>query len=130
MTTFPNAQNNGAAAIPVWVTPGPSGAGFTPRAGTVSVVTTGGTAVTAIAGPINGGYILNPPNAASQGISAAENLYVDMVSAPGSTDATANGTTTLVPAGGNPFVIPAIGAGVNVQVNAASNGHKFTIVWW
>jgi|SRR6185312_4360267 len=100
-----------------------------PRALALSVVATGGTAVVAITGPISGGYIANPPNAASQGIGAAENLYVDMVGTPGSTDATGNGTTSVLGNGAS-FTLPALAAGVTVKVNAATSGHKFTGTVW
>lgn len=129
MTNFPNAQNNPAGAIPVYVTPGVSGAGYTPAAGAATAIVTGGTAVTAVSGPINGGYIINPSNASGQGIATSESLYVDMVNTPGSTDAAANGTTSLIVTGGN-FSLPAVAAGVNVKVNAATAGHKFTVVVW
>jgi hypothetical protein len=101
----------------------------TPAAATADHITTGGTAVTAIAGPISGGFIVNPLNATAQGIGAAENLYIDMVGTPGSTDAAAHGTTSLLSAGQS-FTLPPVASGVNVKVNAATSGHKFTIVVW
>jgi len=101
----------------------------TPTAATAAVIVTGGTAVTLITGPINGGYVTNPINASAQGISAAENAYIDMVSTPGSTDSTANGTTILLEPGQN-FVFPALATGVIVKANAATSGHKFTVVVW
>lgn len=106
-----------------------SAAPATPAAGAASEVTTGGTAVVALSGPIGGGFVTNPPNAASQGIGAAENLYLDMVGTPGSTDADGNGTTvTLVP--GQTFVLPSLATGVSVRVNAATSGHKFSVTKW
>lgn len=102
---------------------------LTPVAGAASVITTGGTAVTAMAGPCNGGFVTNPPNPAGQGIGAAENLYLDMVGTPGSTDAGGSGTTAvLFP--GQTFTIPALASGVNVRVNAATSSHAFTVVKW
>jgi hypothetical protein len=101
----------------------------TPRAGTASTITTGGTAVTLFTGPINGGYIANPINAASQGISVAENAYVDPVGTPGSTDAAANGTTMLLEPG-QTFSLPVFGVGVAFKANAATSGHKLTVVVW
>src|SRR6185312_4208000 len=83
-----------------------------PRALALSVVATGGTAVVAITGPISGGYIANPPNAASQG-----------------TGATGNGTTSVLGNGAS-FTLPALAAGVTVKVNAATSGHKFTGTVW
>jgi hypothetical protein len=101
----------------------------TPRAATTSTITTGGTAVTLFTGPINGGYVANPINAAAQGISVAENAYVDPVGTPGSTDAAANGTTMLLEPG-QTFSLPVLGVGVNFKANAASSGHKLTVVVW
>lgn len=98
----------------------------TPVAGTVSVVTTGGTAVTVATGPLNGGFIVNPYNTAAQNVTA-ENLYVDIVGTPGSTDANGNGTTTIL-FPGQSYSIPAIVTGKTVKVNAATSGHKFTVV--
>src|ERR1700743_813688 len=89
----------------------------TPTAGTASIITTGGTAVILVTGPTNGGDITNPPNAASQGISMAENAYIDPVSTPGSTDASGNATTTvLLP--GQSYSIPALATGVVIKGNA------------
>lgn len=101
----------------------------TPRAGTASTITTGGTAVTIVTGPCNGGYITNPINAAAQGISAAENVYLDPVNTPGDTDANANGTTILLEPGQN-FSLPQLASGVALKANAASSGHKLTVVVW
>ena len=127
---YPNNQNNPAGAIPVWVAPAPAGAavGITPKAATASVIATGGTFVTVVTGPILGGYLLNPPNAASQGVTA-ETLYVDPVAHPGSTDGTANGTTSALVAGAT-YTIPALAAGHSLFANAATTGHKFTVVVW
>lgn len=101
----------------------------TPAAGLASAIVTGGVAITAVTGPVNGGYITNPLNAAAQGITTAENAYLDMVGAPGSTDASAKGTTVLLAPGQN-FVIPALASGVNVKLNAATAAHAFTVVVW
>lgn len=102
---------------------------ITPAAATASQIATGGTAVTVITGPINGGFITNPINSAAQGIADAENLYIDMVGTPGSTDAAANGTTSLLMPGQG-FELPALAAGVTVKANAATDGHKFTVNVW
>ena len=125
MTSYPNTQGAAAGAIPVWNT-----GSLVPVAGLATAVATGGTAVTAVSGPINGGYIINPPNLAGQGIGAAEALYIDMVGTPGSTDAANNGTTSSLPATGGTFTLPPLATGVNVKVNAATTGHKFTVVTW
>ena len=126
----PNAgNNNSTGAIPVYVVSGVVSGGITPRAGLVSQITTGQTAVTVVTGPINGGFIGNPPNAASQGIAGAENIYVDFVGTPGYTDAAANGTTSLIPPGGSVTLL-SLATGVSVRVNAATSGHKFTVNVW
>jgi hypothetical protein len=104
-------------------------AGNTPAAGTLSVIATSGTAVTLFSGPCNGGFVTNPPNLAAQGIAAAEPAYIDMVGTPGSTDAAANGTTTYLDTGQS-FTVPPLAAGVAVKANAATSGHKLTVVKW
>lgn len=110
-------------AIPVYVV---SSAGGAPSAGLASEVATGGTSVVVASGPIAGGYLTNPESDAAQGVTA-ENLYVDPVGDPGSTDAAANGTTTSL-APGQTYQIPALPTGSSLKVNAASSGHKFTAV--
>lgn len=109
--------------------PPPGNAPITPAAGLVSIITTGGTAVTLANGPCNGGYIVNPPNLSSQGIVTAENAYIDLVGTPGSTDATGNATTSIMLPGGV-FYLPALASGVHVKANAATSGHKLTVVVW
>jgi hypothetical protein len=94
-----------------------------------SQVTTGGTSVIVINGPCNGGFVLNPVSAAGQGLGATENLYIDMVGTPGSTDATGNGTTSILTAGQS-FTIPPLPSGATVKVNATSSGHKFSGEIW
>lgn len=126
MTTYPNDQGNPAGAIPVRIT---TTSGVTPKAGTASAIGTGGTAVTLITGPVNGGYIVNPANSSAQGIATAENAYIDMVGTPGSTDAAGNATTTILTPGQS-FSIPALASGVLVKANAATTGHKFTVTVW
>ncbi len=121
-------QKAAAASIPVVLASDQPPLRITPRAATVSVITTGGTAVIVIAGPINGGYITNPPDDTSQGVTA-ENLYVDYVAAPGSTDAEANGTTTLLYPNDS-FTIQPMASGSALRANAATSGHKFTAVVW
>lgn len=131
MAVYPPQGVLASGAIPVAVVSGGGGGGssVTPVAGTTSTITTGGTAVTLATGPTTGGYITNPPNLASQGISAAENAYVSLVGTPGSTDTNANGTTTvLVP--GQTFSLPGLASGVTIKANAATSGHKLTVVVW
>lgn len=129
MSDHNNDQTQDSGSIPVRVVSGGGGGTtpVTPAAG-VAAITTGGTAVTAMTGPVGGGYITNPSNAAAQGV-ALENLYIDMVAAPGSTDTAANGTTSILQPG-QTFTIPALALGVLVRVNAATSGHKFTSVKW
>lgn len=100
-----------------------------PYAGKAYIVVTGGTAITLAAGPIHGGYVTNPLNAASQCIAAAENAYVDPVASPGSTDAAANSTTVLLQAGQN-YTIPPLANGIKLRANAATSGHCLTVVLW
>lgn len=126
---FPNAQNLPGGAIPVYVTSGGGDEGVTPKAALTYTVTTGGVAVAFADGPINGGFIINPLTAAAQGISNAENLYIDCVNTPGDTDATGNNTTTILQPGQS-FTLFALATGSNWQMNAASSGHKVTIVLW
>jgi len=126
---FSNTQNNPAAAIPVWVNPAAAGALFTPSAAAASSISTGGTAVTVFTGPIAGGFIQNPLSAAGQGIATASNLYINLISSPGSTDAAAGGgTITLVP--GASYQVPPLATGVVVRANAATTNHKFTAFKW
>lgn len=100
----------------------------TPKPGSTSVVSVGGTAVTAIpAGPL-GGVIQNPLAAADQGLGAAEVLYVDPVAVPGSTPGDGNGTTFVIYPGQTWSVIPE--QSTPTRVNAASSGHKFSCVRW
>ncbi len=118
----------GTSADPLVVSAGAT-VKVTPVAGTVSKVTTGGTAVTAITGPINGGFLRNPVNAARQKIATAEPLYYDMVGVPGSTEAAANGTTDALDPG-DVLSIPPLATGVTLQVNAATSSHAFSIEVW
>jgi hypothetical protein len=98
-------------------------------AGTTNpVVETGGIPVVAVSGPCAGGYITNPPDAVSQGIETAENLYADPVSStPGNTLATANGTCSVIPTG-ETFKFGPLAAGQHIYVNCVSDGHMFTSV--
>lgn len=112
-------------ATPVRIVSASSGS--PPTAALASAIVTGGTLVVVASGPINGGYIVNPASKEAQGIGAAENLYVDPVGDPGSTDAAGNGTTTVL-APGQPYSIPALPAGSSLKANAATDGHKFNAV--
>jgi hypothetical protein len=100
-----------------------------PRSLDAWTVTTGGVAIVAVAGPIYGGFLTNPLTAAAQGVATAENLYIDMVGAPGSTDAAAYGTTVLLLPGQN-FTFPWLAVGVMVRINAATSGHRVSGEVW
>ena len=96
-----------------------------PTGGIVSLVTTGGTAVTVLTGPANGCYITNPLTNTDEGIMTAEALYVDPTT---TATTTGNGTTvSLVP--GQTWFCPPYSS-VAVSVNAASSGHAFVVVRW
>jgi hypothetical protein len=102
----------------------------TPAAGSTSIVTTAGTSVVAIAGPCNGGIITNPANETRQGVAAPPKvLYIDMVTAPGNSEANANGTTFALDPGMN-WTVPPLASGSNVRVNSGTNNHKFSVVKW
>lgn len=101
----------------------------TPVAGAASEVTTGGTAVVAVNGPVlNGGFIQNPASAADQGLSSAEDLIVNPVgaaAAPGVAGGI-NGTNFRIPPGEVWQLIP--GQTTNTSVNATTSGHRFSVV--
>ena len=98
---------------------------ITPVAGAVSQVATGGTAVTAANANPNGGFITNPYSAADQGLGSAEVLYINPVSTAG---LAGNGTTFAIQPGGTWTIIA--GQTTPTSVNAASSGHKFSVVVW
>ena len=104
-------------------------AALVPRAGSVTQIATGGTAVVIASGPINGGYVQNPASALDQAITSAEPLYVDPVNSPGSTPGSGNGTCSPLSPGGN-YSILALASGQELRANAATSGHKFTVVTW
>ena len=103
--------------------------GGRPTAPLATTILTNGVAIVVAVGPLNGGYITNPPNAASQGGIGPENIYVDCINVPGSTDANGNGTTILVQPG-QTFSLPATPSGVSWRVNAATAGHQITALIW
>ena len=88
----------------------------TPVAGASSQVVTGGTAVIAALANPNGGFITNPA-------SATETLFVDPV---GSAGLAAEGTTFGLTPGQTWSLIA--GQTTPTTVNAASDGHQFSIV--
>ena len=97
--------------------------------GLTSVLGAAGQAVVVAVGPCAGGYLVNPLAALSQGIPTPEELYVDPVAAPGSTDSAANGTCAALQPG-ETYTIPPLGAGQVLRVNAATAAHAFTVVVW
>jgi archaellum component FlaG (FlaF/FlaG flagellin family) len=97
-----------------------------PQPGTNSVVTQGGTAIEAVpANPQGGGIITNPVSNTDQAVSPAEPLYV---CANGLAGTVANGTTFALAPGQSWNVIP--GQITNTTVNAATSGHRFSVIWW
>lgn len=97
----------------------------TPVVGSASAIVTGGTAVTVVPPNPNGGYISNPYSASDQGISVAEWIYVDPVT---SAILGSYGTTSGIAPGGSFNIIP--GTTLPTTVNAATTGHRFTVVWY
>ncbi len=129
--SFPNAQNNPAGAIPVWLTDAsepPSVAAMASPAAVGGTITTGGTAQNiAVTFTANSRYLIiqNPPDAASQGIATAENLFVAI-----NTSAVVNGAGNYaVLAPGNCCAIGFSGlrpgAAWTVSVIGATTGHQF-----
>lgn len=97
----------------------------TPGPGLVSQITTGGTPVIPIPGNPNGGVITNPYTSADQGIANVEPLYINPVNSAG---LTGNGSTFALLPGASWIVIP--GQTTPTSVNAATPGHKFSVVFW
>jgi hypothetical protein len=95
----------------------------TPIAGVNSIIATGGTSVVAVAANPNGGYIKNPLLSTDQAVTA-EVLYVDPVGTAAILKA--NTTTISLQPGEIWNVIP--GQTTPTFVNAATSGHKFTVV--
>ena len=100
----------------------------TPKPGTNTAVAVGGTPVVAIPANPNGGFITNPVCASDQGIVDAEVLYVNPVGPPGSSPGAGNGATFVLYPGQTWTVIA--GQTSPTYVNAASDGHDFSAVYW
>ena len=97
-----------------------------PTPGLTTIITTGGSPVRVANGGVNGGLITNPYTAGDQGIPNSEVLYVDPV---GPCAALAgNGTIFALQPGDTWPLIP--GQTTPTNVNAATGGHKFTVVLW
>ena len=91
--------------------------------GAASEVSIGGQPVVAVYGGVQGGLIFNPQFAADQGIAAAETLFVDLIN-----PATPYESPTTYPIQpGQTWNVPA-GQANNVTVNAATSGHRFSVV--
>ncbi len=96
-----------------------------PHACDKTTVVTGGSAVVAISGPVNGYYIVNPLTTIDEGIGTVEPLYVDTTT---TATTTGSGTNTAL-APGQPFYGIG-GSNVAVSVNAATSSHAFSCVRW
>lgn len=97
----------------------------TPAAGTAHAIVTGGTALTAVTGPVNGCYIVNPLSATDEGISTVEPLYVNPVT---TATTTGNSTTAALQPGQTFTCVP--GQSTSVSVNATTTSHAFVVVKW
>ena len=97
----------------------------TPIPGVNNFVANGGVSVIAINPMPNGGVITNPYTAGDQNLSSAEPLYVNPVQ---SSDIQGNNSTFALQPGQSWTVIP--GQTTPTYVNAASAGHRFSVVSW
>lgn len=94
--------------------------------GTNSSISTGGTAVVAVPANPNGGIITNPLASTDQNVSAAEVLYVDCVGTCPTLGA--YGTIFALQPGQSWTIIA--GQATATYVNAASSGHRFSVIYW
>jgi hypothetical protein len=101
--------------------------GIQPTPGLASATLEPGEAIQVAAGGVaasyTGGTIFNPLSAADQGLSAAEPLFVDLT---GPAYASAKASTIALDPGASIELPAALTRGA--WVNAASGGHKFTVV--
>lgn len=88
-----------------------------------TIIEVGGTATIAMYAPLIGGFITNPSAAADQDLPQTEPLFVDFTGPAALTQTST--TFELLP--GASVVVPANDL-LNVWVNAASSGHKFSAV--
>jgi len=95
------------------------------KPGLVSVISTGGGAVVAVPPNAQGGIITNPELDTDQGVANIEPLFVNPIDAA---NLTGNGNTFALAPGQTWVVIP--GQTTPTSVNAATAGHKFSVVWW
>lgn len=98
----------------------------TPVAATAHAITTGGTAVTFVTGPVKGCYITNPLTLTDENIGAAEPLYVNPVTT--ATTSSLNGSSVAL-APGQSFYCPA-GQTTNISANALTSSHNAVVVVW
>lgn len=96
-------------------------------AGTNSTVATGGTAVAAVTGPVTGCYIFNGSTATEQNIATAEAVFVDPVI---TATTTAGGSNVAIQPGQTWTCPGSVGPGRVVSINAATSGHRVTVVVW
>ena len=101
----------------------------TVQPGTNSTVSVAGTAIEAVPVNPNGGIITNPLTAADQGLTGAgavaEPLYINPI---GAAALAGNGSTFALAPGQSWIVIP--GQTTPTSANAATAGHKFSVVFW
>lgn len=98
----------------------------TPYTGLTTVVQIGGNPVTVANAATSGGYVTNPLSASDQGLANAEPLYVDPVGP--CVNLAAGGTILALQPGDTFQLVP--GSTLPTIVNAATAGHKFTVVLW
>lgn len=91
--------------------------------GAIGTVAVAGQSVRAVYGGVAGGKIVNPFTAEDQGLAYIEELYVSL---DGPADLMQSPTTFVLQAG-QAFDLPA-GLDTDVWVNAASAGHKFSVM--
>jgi hypothetical protein len=95
---------------------------------TNAIIVTGGTAVQLFPGGLTGGILQNPQAKQDEGIANAEPVYVDPVGIPGSALGSGWGTTFTIYPGGTWLAIP--GQSTQTMINAATNGHRVSAVYW
>jgi hypothetical protein len=98
----------------------------TPIVGPNTSIAIGGTSVVAVPANPNGGMITNPLSAADQGLGATEPLYINPTG--GAAGLNANGSTFALAAGQTWAIIP--GQTSQTLVNAATAGHRFSVVYY
>lgn len=96
-----------------------------PQQGLATSITLGGQAVMVIPPGAYGGYIWNPYTETDQGV-PIEPLFINPISAP---SLEAFGATVAIYQGQN-FEVPVAKSVTGIWVNAATTGHRFTVVYW